>query len=71
MENLPVILAAAVGLLLIGFSQSAGDARAFAAKHKYRVDIDQESVAQGICQRGLRPGAGHSRLHQPVGQLTE
>ena len=52
LENLPVILAAAVGLLLIGFSQSAGDARAFAAKHKYRVDINQESVAQGISNVG-------------------
>ena len=52
MENLPVIVAAAVGLLLIGFSQSAGDARAFAAKHKYRVDINQESVAQGISNVG-------------------
>jgi high affinity sulfate transporter 1 len=51
-ENLPVILTAAVGLLLIGFSQSAGDARAFAAKHKYRVDIDQESVAQGMSNVG-------------------
>jgi SulP family sulfate permease len=52
LDNLPVILAAAVGLLLIGFSQSAGDARAFAAKHKYQVDIDQESVAQGISNVG-------------------
>ena len=52
MENLPVIVSAAVGLLLIGFSQSAGDARAFAAKHNYRVDINQESVAQGISNVG-------------------
>jgi high affinity sulfate transporter 1 len=52
MENLAVILTAAVGLLLIGFSQSAGDARAFAAKHKYQVDIDQESVAQGMSNVG-------------------
>ena len=50
--NLPVILSAAVGLLLIGFSQSAGDARAFAAKHRYRVDINQESVAQGVANVG-------------------
>ena len=71
MQNLPVIVAAAVGLLLIGFSQSAGDARAFAAKHRYRVDIDQEAVAQGMGQRGVRPGAGHSRLNQPVGQLAQ
>jgi len=52
MENLAVILTAAVGLLLIGFSQSAGDARAFAAKHKYRVDINQESIAQGMANVG-------------------
>jgi SulP family sulfate permease len=52
LENLPVILAAAVGLLLIGFSQSAGDARAFAAKHRYQVDINQESVAQGMSNVG-------------------
>ncbi|TQM64719.1 SulP family inorganic anion transporter [Humibacillus xanthopallidus] len=39
---------AAVALLLIGFSQSAGDARAFAAKHHYRVEINQESTAQGL-----------------------
>jgi SulP family sulfate permease len=52
MDNLAVILASAVGLLLIGFSQSAGDARAFAAKHQYRVDINQESVAQGMSNVG-------------------
>jgi sulfate permease, SulP family len=47
-EHYPTILAAATGLLLIGFSQTAGDARAFAARHRYRVDVDQESVAQGM-----------------------
>jgi high affinity sulfate transporter 1 len=52
MENLQVIVAAAIGLLLIGFSQSAGDARAFASKHKYQVDINQESVAQGMSNAG-------------------
>jgi high affinity sulfate transporter 1 len=51
-DNLAVIGAASVGLLLIGFSQSAGDARTFAAKHKYRVDINQESVAQGMANVG-------------------
>ena len=39
---------AAGALLLIGFSQTAGDARAFAARHHYRIDVDQESVAQGM-----------------------
>ncbi len=46
------IVAASVALLLIGFSQTAGDARAFATRHRYRVDIDQESVAQGMANVG-------------------
>ncbi len=43
---------AAVALVLIGFSQTAGDSRAFAAKHRYRIDINQESVAQGMSNVG-------------------
>ena len=38
--------------MLIGFSQTAGDARTFAAKHRYRIDINQESVAQGMANVG-------------------
>lgn len=52
LDNLQVIAAASVGLLLIGFSQSAGDAREFAARHQYRIDINQESVAQGMSNVG-------------------
>jgi high affinity sulfate transporter 1 len=48
----PTIIIAAVALLLIGFSQTAGDARAFATRHGYRVDVDQESVAQGVANVG-------------------
>ena len=51
-ENFSTIGPAALGLLLIGFSQTAGDARAFAARHGYRIDIDQESVAQGMSNVG-------------------
>jgi len=47
-QHYSTILAAAAGLLLIGFSQTAGDARAFAIRHRYRIDINQESVAQGM-----------------------
>jgi sulfate permease, SulP family len=47
-QQYPTILTAAFGLLLIGFSQTAGDARAFAARHRYRIDVNQESVAQGM-----------------------
>ena len=46
------IAIAAVALVMIGFSQTAGDARAFAAKHRYRIDIDQESLAQGLANVG-------------------
>src|SRR5436853_6683567 len=43
---------AAVALLRIGFSQTAGDARAFATRHRYHIDVDQESVAQGMSNIG-------------------
>jgi SulP family sulfate permease len=46
------IVAASVALLLIGFAQTAGDARAFATRHRYRIDIDQESAAQGMANVG-------------------
>ena len=52
LDNMGVIGPAALGLLLIGFSQTAGDARSLAAKHRYRVDINQESVAQGMANVG-------------------
>ncbi len=51
-EHLGVIAVASVALLLIGFSQTAGDARMFATRHGYRVDINQESVAQGAANVG-------------------
>ena len=47
-DHASVIALAAVALVLIGFSQTAGDSRTFAAKHRYRIDINQESVAQGM-----------------------
>ena len=43
---------AAFALMLIGFSQTAGDARAFAVKHHYQIDINQESVAQALANTG-------------------
>jgi sulfate permease, SulP family len=51
-DHYATIAIAAVALLLIGFSQTAGDARAFAARHHYRIDVDQESVAQGMANVG-------------------
>jgi anti-anti-sigma factor len=51
-DQAATIAVASFALLLIGFSQTAGDARAFANRHRYRVDIDQESVAQGMANAG-------------------
>jgi SulP family sulfate permease len=47
-----VVAVAATAMVLIGFSQTAGDARAFAAKHGYQIDMDQESVAQAMANTG-------------------
>lgn len=47
-DHVGTVAAAAVALVLIGFSQTAGDARAFAAKHRYQIDINQESIAQSM-----------------------
>jgi high affinity sulfate transporter 1 len=51
-QHYVTILISALGLLLIGFSQTAGDARVFAARHRYRIDVNQESVAQGMANLG-------------------
>jgi sulfate permease, SulP family len=52
LDHADTIAVAAVGLVLIGFSQTAGDSRMFAARHGYRIDINQESVAQGMANVG-------------------
>ena len=51
-DHASIVAVAAVALVLIGFSQTAGDARAFAAKHRYQIDIDQESLAQATANTG-------------------
>ncbi|MFF2772964.1 SulP family inorganic anion transporter, partial [Streptomyces bacillaris] len=43
---------AAVALVMIGFSQTACDARTFAARHRYEIDINQESYAQSFANIG-------------------
>ncbi len=46
-DNLATIVGAAVGLLLIGFSVTTAAVRNYANKYNYRIDIDQELLAQG------------------------
>jgi high affinity sulfate transporter 1 len=47
-EHAGTVALAAVAVVMIGFSQTAADARTFAAKHRYEIDINQESVAQSL-----------------------
>ena len=70
-DHAATIAAAAVALLLIGFSQTAGDARAFATRHRYQIDVDQESVAQGMANVGAGRLPGDAGLDEPVGELAE
>ena len=51
-EHINTIAPAAIGLLMIGFSQTVGYARLFASRHGYRIDVDQESIAQGMSNIG-------------------
>jgi sulfate permease, SulP family len=51
-EHTATIATAALALVLIGFSQSVGDARMFASRHDYRIRVDNESVAQGVANVG-------------------
>jgi anti-anti-sigma factor len=69
---------AAFALLLIGFSQTAGDARAFAARHRYRIDVNQESTAQGMANLGagffqgmpVSTSLSASSLNESAGAVT-
>ena len=70
-QHYATILAAAAGLLLIGFSQTAGDARAFAVRHRYRIDVNQESVAQGMANAASGVVPGDAGLDEPVGELAQ
>ena len=70
-DHLAVIGIASVALLLIGFSQTAGDARAFATRHHYRIDVNQESVAQGMANVGAGRVPGDAGLDEPLGELAE
>jgi high affinity sulfate transporter 1 len=47
-ENGSQIFQAALGLVIIGFSVTTAAVRKYADKHHYRVDINQELLAQGV-----------------------
>lgn len=51
-ENIPTLLAAAGGMLLVIFSESLGAAQIFATKHGYEIDPNQELIALGVANAG-------------------
>ncbi|MEB3323154.1 MAG: sulfate permease [Synechococcaceae cyanobacterium] len=50
--RLTVLLSAAVGIALVGYSDNMLTARAFAARSGYRIDANQELLALGCCNLG-------------------
>ena len=47
-SDLAVLVPAALGIVLIGFSESIGAARLYASKHDYDIDPNQEMIALGL-----------------------
>jgi len=46
-SDLPLLIASAGGIVFLAVGESVGAARAFAAKHHYEIDSDQELIALG------------------------
>jgi sulfate permease, SulP family len=50
--DIPALLAAAGGMVLVIFSESLGAANNFAVKHGYEIDASQELIALGVANAG-------------------
>jgi len=50
--DIPVLMAAAGGMLLVIFSESLGAAQNFASKYGYEIDANQELIALGVANAG-------------------
>lgn len=50
--QLPFLIAGAGGIVFLAVGESLGSARAFAAKHHYAIDGDQELIAMGMANLG-------------------
>jgi high affinity sulfate transporter 1 len=51
-EDLLILLPAAIGLSLINLAEAIGPARGFASRHRYRIDADQELIGLGAANVG-------------------
>lgn len=52
MDNLSIVILGAVGVVLVGFSESLAASRMYATKYHYDTSTDQEMVAQGFANAG-------------------
>lgn len=50
--DLRALLPGALGIVVVGFAESIAAARSYAAKHRYKVDADQELIALGAANAG-------------------
>jgi sulfate permease, SulP family len=50
--QLPALLASALGIAIVGYSDNVLTARSFAARHHYNVDANQELLALGLANLG-------------------
>jgi sulfate permease, SulP family len=50
--QLPDLLAAALGIAIVGYSDNVLTARSFATRHRYNVDANQELLALGLANVG-------------------
>ena len=51
-HEVPTLIAAAGGMLLVIYSESLGAAQNFATKHRYEIDPNQELIALGVANAG-------------------
>jgi SulP family sulfate permease len=51
-EDVATLIAAAAGMVLVIFSESLGAAQAFATKHGYEIEPNQELIALGVANLG-------------------
>jgi sulfate permease, SulP family len=51
-DRLPALVASALGIAIVGYSDNVMTARSFAARHHYDVDANQELLALGLANLG-------------------
>jgi sulfate permease, SulP family len=50
--QLPALFTSALGIAIVGYSDNVLTARSFAARHQYKIDVNQELLALGLANVG-------------------